>query len=56
MLLKRWLTVLTGFVGMLIILRPGLIEVSHGSMIVGVAVILIGNGLLMIPGSNPKKI
>ena len=48
MLLKRCLAVLTGFVGMLIILRPGLIEVSHGSMIVLFSALCWGIGMVIV--------
>ena len=48
MLLKRWLAVLTGFSGMLIILRPGLIEVSNGSMIVLFSAFCWGIGMVLV--------
>ena len=48
MLLKRWLAVLTGFSGMLIILRPGLIEVSNGSMIVLFSAFSWGIGMVIV--------
>ena len=48
MLLKRWLAVLTGFSGMLIILRPGLIEVSNGSMIVLFSAFCWGIGMVIV--------
>ena len=48
MLLKRSLAVLTGFIGMLIILRPGLIEVSHGSMIVLFSALCWGIGMVIV--------
>ena len=48
MLLKRWLAVLTGFSGMLIILRPGLIEVSKGSMTVLFSAFCWGIGMVLV--------
>jgi len=48
MLLKRWLAVLTGFSGMLIILRPGLIEVSNGSMTVLFSAFCWGIGMVLV--------
>ena len=48
MLLKRLLAVLTGFSGMLIILRPGLIEVSNGSMIVLFSAFCWGIGMVIV--------
>ena len=48
MLLKHWLAVLTGFSGMLIILRPGLIEVSNGSIIILFSAFCWGIGMVLV--------
>ena len=48
MRLNRWLAVLAGFSGMLIILRPGWIEVSSGSLIILFSALCWGMGMVIV--------
>ena len=48
MRLRRWVAVALGFVGVLVVLRPGMIEVNLGSMIILFSAVMWGGGMVIM--------
>jgi len=57
---RRWLATLTGFAGALIILRPGIVEFTHGTLLTLVSAFFMGISALYIKrltkGDRPEKV